>query len=93
MQYELAKQHISLINQMTPGDLIWQPAMAQYEDKINNTFRHLCLLLNKKKTNPPPNECIQATLSRQSKQQYGRAGPFQTLPNVEYLDFSSSASM
>lgn len=47
MQYELQNNLFdsTVINQMTPGDLIWQPtAMAQYEDKTNNTGRHLFVL-------------------------------------------------
>lgn len=47
MQYEFQNNLFdsTVINQMTPGDLIWQPtAMAQYEDKTNNTGRHLFVL-------------------------------------------------
>lgn len=55
MQYELQNNIFdsTIINQMTPGDLIWQPvAMAQYEDKANNTGRHL-FVLNQEGTNSP----------------------------------------
>lgn len=55
MQYELQSDifNSTVINQMTPSDLIWQPvAMAQYEDKTNNTGRHL-FVLNKEKENTP----------------------------------------
>lgn len=55
MQYELQNNIFdsTIINQMTPGDLIWQPtAMAQYEDKVNNTGRHL-FVLNQAGTNIP----------------------------------------
>lgn len=55
MQYELQNNIFdsTIINQMTPGDLIWKPtAMAQYEDKVNNTGRHL-FVLNQKLTNSP----------------------------------------
>lgn len=47
MQYELQNNLFdsTVINQMAPSDLIWQPiAMAQYEDKTNNTGRHLFVL-------------------------------------------------
>lgn len=55
MQYELQNNIFdsTIINQMTPGDLIWKPtAMAQYEDKVNNTGRHL-FVLNQGLTNSP----------------------------------------
>lgn len=55
MQYELQNNIFdsTIINQMTPSDLIWQPiAMAQYEDKINNTGRHL-FIINSDETNVP----------------------------------------
>lgn len=55
MQYEFQNNLFdsTVINQMTPGDLIWQPiAMAQYEDKVNNTGRHLFVLNDYSTTNP-----------------------------------------
>lgn len=55
MQYEFQNNIFdsTVINQMTPEDLVWQPiAMAQYEDKTNNTGRHL-FVLNKPSTNHP----------------------------------------
>ena len=55
MQYELQSDifNSSIINQMTPADLVWQPlAMAQYEDKTNNTGRHLFVLNTATSTNP-----------------------------------------
>lgn len=55
MQYELQSDifNSSIINQMTPGDLVWQPvAMAQYEDKVNNTGRHLFVLNSQSSQNP-----------------------------------------
>jgi hypothetical protein len=55
MQYELQTDifNSTIINQMTPADLVWQPvAMAQYEDKTHNTGRHLFVLNEYNDTNP-----------------------------------------
>ena len=55
MQYELQSDifNSSVINQMTPKDLIWNPiCMAQYEDKVNNTGRHLFIINSDTDENP-----------------------------------------
>lgn len=55
MQYELQSDifNSSIINHMTPKDLIWNPiCMAQYEDKINNTGRHLFIINSDTDENP-----------------------------------------
>lgn len=60
MEYEFQSNifNSTVINQMTPGDLIWQPiAMAQYEDKTNNTGRHLFVINQPDNTHPSIATC------------------------------------
>lgn len=83
MQYELQNNIFdsTIINQMTPGDLIWQPtAMAQYEDKANNTGRHL-FVLNQEGTNIPRIATSNFVPGNQAA--IWSRWEFQTLDNVE----------
>lgn len=83
MQYELQNNIFdsTIINQMTPGDLIWQPvAMAQYEDKANNTGRHL-FVLNQEGTNSPRIATSNFVPGNQAA--IWSRWEFQTLDNVE----------
>lgn len=86
MQYELQNNIFdsTIINQMTPGDLIWKPtAMAQYEDKVNNTGRHL-FILNQELTNSPRIATSNFVPGNQAA--IWSRWQFQTLENVDILD-------
>lgn len=89
MQYELQNNIFdsTIINQMTPGDLIWKPtAMAQYEDKVNNTGRHL-FVLNEELTNSPRIATSNFVPGNQAA--IWSRWEFQTLDNVEHdIDMS-----
>jgi hypothetical protein len=94
MQYELQNNIFdsTIINQMTPGDLIWQPvAMAQYEDKANNTGRHL-FVLNEQTIDGPRTDSPRIATSNfvpGNQATIWSRWEFQTLNNVE-LDFDFS---
>ena len=93
MQYELQNNIFdsTIINQMTPGDLIWQPtAMAQYEDKANNTGRHL-FVLNQAGTNIPRIATSNFVPGNQAA--IWSRWEFQTLYNVTNLALGTDVSL